>query len=300
MKRKIILILIAINAINISYGQELDSTQIFINEIEQSLYYQYGTIDLQEGHARIKVPDGLKFLDKEQSIYVLSDLWGNPVDSTIQGMLIPESKGVFDYDSWVFTITYEELGYINDEDAEDFDYDELEQDLINESEEVNPERIKQGYDPIYFIGWASPPYYDQEKKVLHWAKEYRFGEDTENTLNYNLQILGRKGVYLFNAISLISQFNNVDANIDKVLNSIEFDNGYTYFDFDPEIDEVAKWTIGGLVAGKILAKIGFFALLIKFWKVIAIGFISVFGFLWKKKKKNNSSAINKNERNNNE
>jgi len=56
-----------------------------------------------------------------------------------------------------------------------------------------------------------------------------------------------------------------------------------YSDFDPKIDKVALWTIGGLVAGKVLAKAGLFALLLKFlvagWKFIVIGFVAFIGFM---------------------
>jgi uncharacterized membrane-anchored protein len=42
---------------------------------------------------------------------------------------------------------------------------------------------------------------------------------------------------------------------------------------------VSDWTIGGLVAGSILAKSGFFAklgvLLLKFWKIIAVGAVAL-------------------------
>ncbi len=42
---------------------------------------------------------------------------------------------------------------------------------------------------------------------------------------------------------------------------------------------VFDWTIGGLVAGSILAKSGFFAklgvLLLKFWKIIAVGAVAI-------------------------
>ena len=31
-----------------------------------------------------------------------------------------------------------------------------------------------------------------EKKVLHWAKEIKFGETDGTTLNYNVRILGQK------------------------------------------------------------------------------------------------------------
>ncbi|MFZ4786397.1 MAG: DUF2167 domain-containing protein [Flavobacteriales bacterium] len=61
------------------------------------------------------------------------------------------------------------------------------------------------------------------------------------------------------------------ASAASVLFVIGFASGETYADFNPDVDQVAAWTIGGLVAGKVLAKVGFFALILKFWKIILVG-----------------------------
>jgi len=50
-----------------------------------------------------------------------------------------------------------------------------------------------------------------------------------------------------------------------------------------------------LVAGKLLAKVGFFAVLLKFWKLIAIAVFGFLGAFWKKikgnKEEGNSSEL---------
>ncbi|MBT33898.1 MAG: hypothetical protein CMO01_29905 [Thalassobius sp.] len=264
-----------------SYSQEVDSLALMLAEIESSLNYEKGVIELEAGNAILHVPEGFGFLDKEQSKYVLTDLWGNPEDETILGLLVPDNKGVLNSNSWVFSISYDEVGYIEDDDAEDIDYDELLEEQQTEIKAANPEREKQGYQAIELVGWASDPFYDKNKKILHWAKELNFKGDSLNTLNYNLRVLGRKGMFMINAIASMSEMPEVNASIKPVINSVEFKEGSKYADFDPEIDEVASWTIGGLVAGKVLAKVGFFAVLAKFWKLILVGIASVGGGLWK-------------------
>jgi uncharacterized membrane-anchored protein len=62
---------------------------------------------------------------------------------------------------------------------------------------------------------------------------------------------------------------------------VTFNEGHRYSDFNPDVDEVAAWTVGGLVAGKVLAKVGFFAGLLKFWKVIAIGLAAAGTAIWR-------------------
>lgn len=66
-------------------------------------------------------------------------------------------------------------------------------------------------------------------------------------------------------------------DINYILESVEFNKGYTYNDFDESVDNLAACGIGVLIAGKILAKAGIFKGLLKFWKVIVIAVVEVFG-----------------------
>lgn len=302
MKKIIIKTFIFLGYISTGYSQEIDSTQINIDAIENSLVYKTGEITLQSGNAKLNVPKGFRYLDAQQSQYVLTNLWGNPTDSSVLGLLVPDNRGVLATNSWVFKISFDEIGYVKDDDAEDINYDDLLQEQQKEFEEINPEREKQGYQTIKFVGWASKPFYDKEKKVLHWAKELKFGTDSLNTLNYNLRILGKKGVFVLNAIASMSEMNEVKPTIENVLASVSFDKGNSYFDFNPDIDEVAAWTIGGLVAGKILAKVGLLALVLKFWKLLAIAVVSGGVYLWKfitgnRQKEEERIKLNKNDEN---
>jgi len=297
--KKAFLILLSSMLISLSIkAQELDSNQLWINEVEQSLMYRTGVIKLDSGNATLTVPKGFQFLDRDQSMYVLTELWGNPADSTVLGMLVTAGRGVLGDNSWAYTISYDQMGYVEDDDAEDINYDDLLKEQQGEYETENPARLEQGFPAIQFVGWASEPFYDKDKKILHWAKEIKFGEDTLNTLNYNLRVLGRKGLFMLNAVATMKQLPEVKSSLNDVINSVKFDNGSKYADFDPDVDEVAAWTIGGLVAGKILAKIGFFAVLLKFWKLIALGVVAAAGGVWKfisgrKKEGEQDTRINK-------
>jgi uncharacterized membrane-anchored protein len=68
--------------------------------------------------------------------------------------------------------------------------------MKEDMESENEERKKEGYPAIQIVGWASKPFYDKNRKILHWAKELKFEGGSENTLNYNIRILGEKE-YLF-------------------------------------------------------------------------------------------------------
>jgi uncharacterized membrane-anchored protein len=263
-----------------------DSTKLFIDSLESSFHYQQGEIQLDNGIGKLNVPKGFRYLDARQADYVIHDLWGNPPGGETLGMIVPEDIGITEENSWAFIITYDEMGYVKDDDAEDMDYDELLKELQSDAAAVNEERTKLGYETIAIIGWAAKPYYDGDKNVLHWAKEIKFGETDGTTLNYNVRVLGRKGVLVLNAVAAMEQLPDVKKNIDPVLTSFSYEDGNKYADFNPDLDEVAAWTIGGLVAGKVLAKVGILALLLKNIKLIALalGGIGTAAWRWYRKK----------------
>jgi len=259
---------------------DTDSTQLYLDSLEASFHYQTGDIQL-DNIGTLKVPKGFRYIDSKQAQYVIHDLWGNPGGDGTLGMIVPENLAISN-GAWAFIITYDEMGYVEDDDADDIDYDDMLEEMQKGEKEENDERAKEGYDPIHMVGWAAKPYYDGDKKVLHWAKELKFGTDSsENTLNYNVRVLGRKGVLVLNAVAGMHELADVQANIDPVLSSFTYADGYKYSDFDPSVDEVAAWTIGGLVAGKMLAKVGFFALILKNIKLIGLAIIGAFTAIWK-------------------
>ncbi len=254
--------------------------QLQIDSIENSLQYQKGNIQLPGCHASLSVPEGFGYLDPIQAKKVMEELWGNP-PSDSKGMLVPDDGGVLQEGSWAFEVTWDDMGYVKDDDAKDTDYDELLTIMQKDLEEENKMRAKDGFPTVELVGWASPPFYDSGNKVLHWAKNLVFQDMGFNTLNYNVRILGKDGVMVMNAIGSMDQVDIVKSNIPAILGSMKFDKGYQYGDFDSSVDKVAAYTIGGLIAGKVLAKVGLFAVIAKFGKLILLAIIGGGAAFWR-------------------
>ncbi|MFZ4473881.1 MAG: DUF2167 domain-containing protein [Saprospiraceae bacterium] len=253
-----------------------------IDSISASYQYQTGQITLGEGLATMQVPAGFRYLNAAQSKQILEDIWGNPPGQATLGMLFPEKMGPLDSASFAFNISFEDMGYVKDDDADKINYTELMTQLQKDSEEENKKRVKEGFEPIVFIGWASDPFYDKEKKTLHWAKELKVGEFPDNTLNYDVRILGRKGVLSLNAIGMMGQLEPIKGAVPAIANVVAFTEGNRYSDFSKSSgDKIAAWTIGGLVAGKILAKAGLFAILLKFGKLIILAILGGGAAIWR-------------------
>ncbi|TGL65353.1 DUF2167 domain-containing protein [Leptospira jelokensis] len=258
-----------------------------------NLKYQTGSVTIGDKLATIKVPKGFKFLDAKQSQFVLHEVWGNPLNEGILGMLFKSDQSpISDNFTYALSYSFSEDGYVSDSDANEINYDDLLKSMKEDISEGNDARKQEGYPTMELVGWANKPFYDSSSKKLHWAKELKFEGDTVNTLNYNIRILGRKGILELNAISDIEKLKLVQNDIPAILASTEFNDGEKYSDYSPGIDKMAAYGIGGLIAGKVLAKAGFFALLLKFWKVIALGAVAALGFLKKilTKKADNSSV----------
>jgi uncharacterized membrane-anchored protein len=262
-----------------------DNYSKFVDSVESVLQWQSNTVTIANGIAKLNLSKDFKYLNPEQSNYVLHDLWGNPPRTDVLGMIFPANSGPFDDSSYAFVITFDEYGFVKDDDADKINYIDMLHEMQKGEAEENKVRATNGYVPIHMIGWASQPYYDKENKVLHWAKELQFGDDSINTLNYEVRILGRKGVLSLNAIATMNELELVKRDIDKVLKTPEFTEGNRYKDFNSSTDKVAEYGIGALVAGGILAKTGAFALIGKFllaaWKFILLGIASMWVFIKK-------------------
>ncbi len=282
-------ILLLVNFSMVSAAEEQMTAEqkeylIWAKNIWENIDKKTGVIAIPAANATLNVTEGFYYLSPADAEKVLVDIWGNPPGQNTQGMIFPAGSTPFEQDSWGVTIQYEEDGYVSDEDAEEINYDDLLDQMKDETSEASALRVEQGYQAIELVGWAANPYYDQTTRKLHWAKEIKFGsgESGINTLNYNIRVLGRKGVLVINFIAGMDQKYMIESKLDDVLAIADFDDGSKYADFDPEMDKVAAYGLGALVAGKVIAKTGFLAVLLVFLKKFGIIIFVAIGAFFKK------------------
>jgi uncharacterized membrane-anchored protein len=236
-------------------------------EFEAKLGYRTGTISLPGGMATIRLPKSFRFLGQEGSRRLLTEGWGNPPEAAegVLGMLIPAGISPLARDGWGIVITFEEDGYVDDSDAGRINYNKLLQEMQVATREGNEERRKQGLEPVTLIGWAEPPSYDAAAHKLYWAKELAFSGEAEHTLNYNIRILGRRGVLVLNAVSGMKQLPMIRKEARNILPAVEFEQGHRYQDYLPGKDKAAAYGITGLIVGataaKVAAKVGLFKMI---------------------------------------
>ena len=248
-----------------------------------SLHFKSGKVAVGSNLATLDLPENLVFLDGADAERVLVEAWGNPPDDKLPlGMILPKGISPLADESWAVTVEYEESGFVSDEDAADIDYADMLADLQEGAKTENAWRTENGYEPIAIVGWASQPHYDAEGKKLHWAKEVKFGDSDEHILNYNIRVLGRKGVLVLNFIAGMHQLPQIEENVPAVLAMTDFNEGSRYADFDPDLDQVAAYGIGALIAGKAAAKVGLFAAALVLLKKLWFLPVLLIGWVWRR------------------
>ena len=248
------------------------------------LNFQQGKIMLSNGLAELNVPDNFRFLNAQDARKVVVDVWGNPpeVAKGVIGMLVPGGMEPHEKRTWGVVISYEDGGYVKDNDASTIDYAKMLQTMKQATHDNNEARVKEGYPAMELVGWAEPPQYDSANKKLYWAKEIQFADSTEHTLNYDMRILGRRGVLVLQAVAGMDQLSEIKDARSQILGMVNYSQGHRYADFNPKTDKVAAYGVAALVLGGIAAKAGFFKLLIPILlaakKFVIIGVVAVGAF----------------------
>lgn len=234
-------------------------TQQKVEAFVGSLHFEDGNVALGDAKAHVDLGPDFRYLAHDDARRVLEQLWGNPPDDDIVGLVVPRSPTLAEDDSWAVVVTQAHDGHISDGDAKDIDYDDLLADMKKGTDEANAERKKAGFDTLHIVGWAVPPRYDAASKKLYWAKELDVEGAKAHTLNYDIRVLGRDGYLSFNAVSSMAQLPTVKSGMEQLLPRVSFDTGARYADFDKSTDKVAAYGLAALVAGGIAAKTGLFA-----------------------------------------
>ena len=256
----------------------------------KNLKYQQGEIDLRGGLAKLSVPKEFNFLGPDDAETVLVKLWGNPPsEKKPLGLLIPAGMTPLSTNCWVVTIDYSEDGYVKDSDASKINYDDLLKKMQKGIAENN--KARRGTWLSGRSRWSA----GRHRRITMPPRTSFIGQNSssstakpKDTLNYNIRMLGRKGVLELNAVAPMDQFAEIDQQTPQILGMVDFKEGSRYADFDPKVDKVAKYGIAALVAGGALAAAAKLGLLKGLWiailaakKFIIIGVIAVVAFFKK-------------------
>lgn len=231
--------------------------------------------------ATLHLPAGFRYIPPAESAALLR-LMGNNPGSNLMGLVFPaeEKEG----SEWFVVIEYEDSGHIKDDEAKEWNADDLLKGLKEGTEAQNEERRKMGVPEMVVLGWVEPPRYDEATHRLVWSASTKGKAepgDQPAGINYNTYALGREG---YVSLNLVTAFANIAADkpiAHQLLSALEFNEGRRYADFNESTDRLAEYGLAALVGGVAAKKLGLLALaaafFAKFAKLIGLGAIAVLG-----------------------
>ncbi|RQH05829.1 DUF2167 domain-containing protein [Paraburkholderia dinghuensis] len=260
-------------------------TEMTAEQFVASLHPITGNVHIAPANATLKMGTSYSYLEAKDAQRVLTDLWNNPPDKDVLGMILPgtDPHVVLKQDAWAVIVYFVNDGYVSDEDAHKIDYDEMLRDMQKGTRDSNAERVKEGYPALELRGWAEPPHYDAKAHKLYWASDLAVkkedGSLSAGTLNYGIRVLGRKGYLSLNAVAPMDQLANVRADMPQVLAMTEFDDGERYTDYKAGTDKLAAYGLGALIAGVAAKKLGLLAIIAAFAaKFFKVGIVALIAF----------------------
>ncbi len=233
--------------------------------------------------AVLKLPDGYAFIPKAEGARLMRAMGNSVDDSPFVGLFV----GTKPNDDWIVVVEYAKDGYIKDDEARNWNADELLRNLKEGTEEANKDRVARGFQEIEVVRWIETPTYESETHRLIWSMLYKRKGDLDSAakgINYNTYALGRDGYFSLNLLT-----NADDVGTDKIaahalLAALWYNPGKRYEDFNAATDHIAEYGIAALVGGVIAKKLGLFALIgvfvAKFAKVIGLAALAAGGGIW--------------------
>jgi uncharacterized membrane-anchored protein len=224
--------------------------------------------------ATLKLPAGYFFVPKAEGARVLRALGNIVNESNFVGLVVGQHQN----DQWIVVIRYVKEGYIKEDDAKNWNADELLKSISDGVEQANKDRVARGFPEMQVLGWVEPPAYDAGTHRLVWsmlAKDKGEPDSAPKGINYNTYALGRDGYFSLNLLSGSERIASEKAVAHELLADLSYNAGKRYEDFSATTDRIAEYGLAALIGGIAVKKLGLFALfaalVLKFAKVIFIG-----------------------------
>ena len=204
---------------------------------------------------------------------------GNHVDEkSLVGLIVPLAHGA----NWLAVLSFEKAGYVRDDDAKNWNPDNILKSLRDGTEQSNSGRRDRGLPELEVTGWAETPAYDAKTHRLVWSaiiREKGQSASAPDGVNYRTLALGRDG-YL--SLTMVTRLSSLPADkpiATALLADIDYLDGKRYADFNSATDHVAEYGLAALIAGVAVKKLGLFAIIAAFAaKFFKVGLLALLAF----------------------
>lgn len=192
--------------------------------------------------AEIRVPSGYKFTGAEGARAFLTSIGSAPSPKTV-GLLVPLGLTP----PWVVAFTYEEIGRVPTDNAAGLDADDVLPRMKEGLERLNAARRAVRGKPITDLEWIEKPKYDPQRHILEWSV-HGVVPGEPGTSNYDVRLLGRRGVMKITVATGADKFDSVVKQIKPLIEGFQFTPENRYSDWQSG-DKVASMELADLVAG---------------------------------------------------
>lgn len=255
-------------------------------EIEASLPpHINGPTLVDLGHEiQVDLPAGMLLLERDEARKML-EKGGDDAENVLAVV------GKLDA-NWLVVIEFDDVGYVNDSDADKLDSNELLRSYEEGTKQQNARRKTLGVPELFLDGWSELPAYKRVQHHLVWGLKAHSTEGP--VINFFTRILGRNGYMSVNLIDSPDAIEQSKRDTQVLLDAIQFKSGSRYEDH-VEGDRDSGLGLRALVlggAGLGIAKVAKAGILLKLLLVLKKGFIIViaaiagfFKWLFGRKKK---------------
>lgn len=232
------------------------------------------TLDL--GHAvELALPEGFGFQDQATTRAKLLAA-GESADDVLGLVDTPTS-------TWSVLLSYDEVGYVDDSEADELDADSLFESIREGTLAGNAERAKHGTPALFVDAWTAAPRYDRASHMLRWGLGGHEAEG-DRINNEMSRVLGRRGYVAATLIDTPENMARAREEARAVLAGVHFQPGARYADHEGS-DRDSGMGLRTLVLGgagvSVAAKTGLLAAIVLALKKGAIAIAAVFGGLAK-------------------
>ncbi|TAK92534.1 MAG: DUF2167 domain-containing protein [Burkholderiaceae bacterium] len=215
--------------------------------------------------AILKLPEGYGFVPNPAAARLMRAL-GNQADEGLLGLVMPLTDA-----QWMVVIEYEKAGYIKDDDAKEWNADDMYKSMQEGTEAGNEDRRKSGIEEIELTGWVEKPSYDAATHRLLWSigvKNKGVADDSPG-VNYNTLVLGREGYISMNMLTDKALIEGLKPIARDLLSTLEFKSDKSYAAFNSSTDKVAEYGLAALITGVAAKKLGLLAVIAAFFAKFA-------------------------------
>lgn len=190
---------------------------------EPTIPHIVGPKHVELGHnASIDLPEGMILIERKAAQELMRQ-GGNSAEAVV-ALIAPRAEGP----TWHVVIEAEDVGYVDDDDANDIDASDMLDEFKKGTIEQNKLRKEKGVPELFVDRWSEPPRYERAQHHLVWGLAVHDSDGP--AVNFFTRLLGREGYLSVDLIDDPGKIESSKGQALSVLTAVHFAAGSRYED----------------------------------------------------------------------